>query len=333
MATATDFLNDWARILESELQKRGVQLGPGTDHQRISFTYWNSVHRYIKPKPRTTLMSDVFCCHDIDQAGFSALRLALEQGDDVNAYLSNSCRKAEDPYFHDRLLNDWDIHHFHLGQLQAGTVERTAFVLLARVTDDTAYLITTLNHDHSALQAGQAPIWARQLLLGALHRNWPHAIAGWRADREGVRFLNAPFTDGEIDAFRGEPEKKQWKKNKVKIKPAKGSVMIMPKLSDGAVYYPLGEGSTSSGLSNRVLDTSNWFCNHIAWLFDQVVAQADKVLKTIREMGGTPGDPPEFHFGVSKDLEAYVYDAAHPEKGVSLGRFNPPRDCYSFSWF
>jgi hypothetical protein len=331
--SAEIFLNDWARILESELQKRGVQIAPGKDHQKISFAYWNAVHRYIEPKPRTVLTSDVFSCRDVDRPGFLALREAFERGDDVNPYLSDACRNADDPNYNDRLLNDWGIHHFHLGQLQVGKVGRTEFVLLARVTDDGIYLLTTLCHDAKALKPGEAPVWARQLLLGALHRNWPDVLTGWRADSDETRFPGSSFTDNEINAFRGAPKRESWKKGKPKTKDGKGSVLIMPKLPDGAVYHPLGEGSTASGLSVRVLDTSNWYCNNIASIGERLEEQTEHALKIVRENGGVPGNLSKFGFSLNKELDACVFETSASHIGIVVGRLEPPRDCYRFAWF
>ncbi len=126
-----NFLDDWGAILEDQLQRRGVKIAPGRAHQQISFAYWNCVRRFIEPQPREVKVADTFHCPPENQQGLAELRGRLERGEDVNPHLSNACRDAADPNFHDRLLNDWDIQHLHLGATTAADqVERSRNVLL-----------------------------------------------------------------------------------------------------------------------------------------------------------------------------------------------------------
>jgi len=274
-------------------------------------------------------VADTFTCPPENQQGLDDLRTKLERGEDVNPHLSAACRDADDPNFHDRLLNDWDIQHLHLGPTRSTSlVERSRNVLFARITPSTAYLIAILDHRHKDLPVGTFPVWFRTAVFETLHRNWPESIAHWREDGWGVE--GAADSDADVLGFRG----RQATKGK-NPKPATPNFTYLLKLSDASVYFPVGGGSTMSGHGTHVIHTSNWYSNRVAAVTDDVAQNRDKILDLIRADGGNPGDPPHFHFHLTRGLGVYVTEAGAPEIGVTLGRFLPtsgslPR--YRFRW-
>ena len=76
------------------------------------------------------------------------------------------------PSFNDALLNDWGIHHVHLGTTidSDGFVTRTEPVLFARFDSANAYLIDVLPHGS----------WSLQRLVKDLYDNWSASIKHFR---------------------------------------------------------------------------------------------------------------------------------------------------------
>lgn len=67
------------------------------------------------------------------QSGYKTLKAKFANGDDVTPHLSSNI--LNDTY-EDYLLNDWGIHHFHLGQnISDGFAGRTGPLLFALITN------------------------------------------------------------------------------------------------------------------------------------------------------------------------------------------------------
>ena len=66
------------------------------------------------------------------------------------------------------MLNDWFIHHFHLGNKldKNGLIEETEHILMAMVFDDAFYAIKVYTHKE----------WANQEIIKIAYNNWPSMI-------------------------------------------------------------------------------------------------------------------------------------------------------------
>jgi len=92
----------------------------------------------------------------------------IRDGDDLTARLSGLTRNFHDPgetQDRDRMLNDWGVHHLHLGPHTGSTkpVKRTRDLLFVVFLEDHAYAITVLPHGH----------WADEDILRVMANNWP----------------------------------------------------------------------------------------------------------------------------------------------------------------
>jgi hypothetical protein len=96
------------------------------------------------------------------QPGIDLVGSKIELGIDLRPHIS---RKIVDLHFDDDLLNEWDIHHLHLGTtLDAnGFVKRTGPVLFVRFDRQNAYFINVLGHGS----------WTNQDMIRIIHRKWP----------------------------------------------------------------------------------------------------------------------------------------------------------------
>ncbi len=96
-------------------------------------------------------------------AGEKYLLTKVANGEDLWPHQSRKIGRLSNQ---DGMLNDYGIHHFHLGTtLKAGTdlIEGTKELLFAIVTDHDFYTIGIYDHNS----------WADQTLLDIVHQNWP----------------------------------------------------------------------------------------------------------------------------------------------------------------
>lgn len=159
---------DWVSLLRSELNKSGYQDKPYGDKE-VSQIYLNRQKRLISQKPREVLKSVTFQCPDKVKEGLNMVENAISKGQDLTPHLSENIRS---PKYNDYLLNDWGIHHLHLGTTMRpnGFIKREGPLLFCRFDENTAYLISIQPHGS----------WTEQDMIRVLHKNWPESIAHFR---------------------------------------------------------------------------------------------------------------------------------------------------------
>jgi len=140
----------------------------------VCIAYFNLQKRYIRQKARQVLRSPKILSAEHPGWVSSALdRIAATSasGGDLNPYQSDTLRR---PAFPDRLLNDWGIHHLHLGEPNGSGyfVTRRPELLYVLVGSDHLHFIDVQDHGAS---------FADKELLEIVHQNWPEAIASYRA--------------------------------------------------------------------------------------------------------------------------------------------------------
>lgn len=132
------------------------------------------------------------------------------------------------PAENDGLLNDWGIHHFHIGEIdkQSGKVSRTGPLLYALVKDDHFYMIDVMSHKD----------FSTQRLLDIIYSNWPDVIEGHEI--KGALGLDYVCNDEESARLR------------------KHGISTLTMRSEGAVHLPVGGGITTSKSSVNVVRQS-----------------------------------------------------------------------------
>lgn len=150
------------------------------------------------------------------------------KGESLCPYLST---RITDASFNDLLLNDWGIHHLHLGAsyVEGRFVERTEHVLFVIATDEALFKLDVLAH--------QPTPWTCKRLISIIHCNWPELIAACRiVDAVGVESIPS---EREAGALR------------------KAGINSMLQMEDGTIYVPPGGALTTSGQSVDVVQNSN----------------------------------------------------------------------------
>lgn len=222
MEIRIDLYGDWIEMLKKDLIANGLSISSDCAPDNICHQYFNVKRRLIEPVPRDILLSAEFTCPQEQVAGLDLVKRKISAGEDLKPYLSEQINNSD---YDDGMLNDWGIHHLHLGMaLQSnGFIERTGPLLYVRFTRDSAYLINVFPHGN----------WALQDLLKIIHHNWPELLSINRLNREGLISLGHSPTDSDIKAFR------------------RNTINALVQMEDGTVYLPPGGGVVLSKLSRK----------------------------------------------------------------------------------
>lgn len=283
MSLTIDFLADWTSQIARDLTNLGYSVDPADSPRDLGVKYFNVLKRRVPTRPRKVHVASLFACPADQQAGCDQLREKFERGDDVNPHLSTALLRAD---YSDGLLNDWGIHHFHLGLVphptRPGFVHRTGPLLYARVDDDDVYFIAVDAHGK----------WTDQQLLEVIADNWPNILSRYVAAGDNA----APITNDDVKNLRG-------------------AHMNTALQINGTTYLPAGGGLAGSGESADAVFRATKSISELRRLERHVNANADRIL---HRLGKTAADSVVLRFHV--DAGAAV--AVDPATGIAfnLGR-------------
>lgn len=243
-----DFNNDWEEHVKSELLSMGFHHNHNKDITETSLNYFNMLRRIPSQTPRKVMFSKEFCCPDENKSGLNDLVKKIENGFCIISNLSKSIAK---PNYSDATLDDWGIHHFHLGEREInGVVERTGNVAFVFILPDCALFLQVLLHGK-----GQSNVWVNTSLIESIHNNWPEVICHLKTELSGTA-----ITLKERRTLR--------KKN----------TNVDIKVSDGTVYFSPGGGLMSNGTAINDFTRLQKLYRDIEYL-DKVVAQESEQIK------------------------------------------------------
>jgi hypothetical protein len=189
-----DYYRDIEDILRSDLAAAGYSLPSTLSRDEVFEAYFNTAFRRIEPRPRAVECSKELICPSGFEDGLQAIREKAERGLRLQPHQG---KEIADPLYSDELLNDWSIHHLHLGTVVEadGFVTRTKPVLFARITQECVYMIQIWDHG-----AGAGDVWTKQEMIEIIHENWPASIAQFRI--KGSLGLKQSLTDREVKKLR-----------------------------------------------------------------------------------------------------------------------------------
>jgi hypothetical protein len=273
-----DLTADWSHFQEQELTRMGYALKSGATPEEISLTYYKLERRLIPTNRRTVQQSREMSCPIEQRSGLTRLLKKATTGADLRPHQSTKLLQAD---YDDALLNDWRIHHFHLGtdphDKLSGFVKRTGPVLYAYVTSNEFFAIDVL--DHSS--------FARQRLLEIIHRNWPNLIAHYSIRGSGLEFVP---TDADIKTLRS------------------GHVQGMT-LIDGVIYAPPGGGYATDGTSMEVVLQHQNAQRTLRRLNDYILKNIQGLVEQARSEGSSMTPPYDFKLHGIDSERIYVIEA------------------------
>ena len=251
-----DFYSDWIAILRNELAALGYAPPVGVDSQEVCFRYFNYRKRAIDVRPRIVEHTTEFAVPAGQEAAYAALKTKIEAGDDLRPHLST---QLTDPNYDDPMLNDWGVHHFHLGTTphpsRAGFVARTGPLLYARVLNDRVLCLQIMEHAN----------WTNQQLVQIWHSKWPEMLAPYKL--KGVSAAVPPITDDELQQLR------------------KARVNTFQQLPDGTLIAPPGGGIATSGFSAQVVQDCDWYAHQMRKIEKHVTSNLDKFVAVAKAEG------------------------------------------------
>jgi hypothetical protein len=281
-----DFHADWIEFIKFQLKQLPIlQEKDYIDipENKLDYYYFNWLNRAIRPKPRKVHISKELNCHAPLQKGLDLIIQKIEKGEELIPHLS---RKIKDINYSDQLLNDWGIHHLHLGTLieKDGFVQRNPrvsqlynYLLYARFDEENAYLIDVMDHDS----------FSNQRLIQIIHYNWPETIKRFKVDEAFT--LDNPVSNEFVKELRN----------------MGGTYFI--EAEKGVIYAPIGGGYSVAGTSVRSLTDSDYYHNKVTHLEKHVKENMGFFLGAIREKIGS--NPKQIHFKLFIENDNfYIYE-------------------------
>lgn len=269
---------DWLGIVKSQLVAAGYKPAPDNEPLRVAIQYFNVQLRQIDALPRTVeVAADFACTSDLRPVVDEIIR-KTSAGEALTPHLSRLLLDAD---FNDPLLNDWGLHHLHLGKKveSDGFIERSGPLLFVMVRDLKLYVVGVRPHQGA---------WTDESLLETVAANWPHLLAPYEA--KGIHPSGEPVSPKDRAALR------------------KAGVLTPTQLSNGKLYFPPGGGINTAGSNIRTVVR-----------YDQIVKQLRQIEQDFRENLATKsallppgkqfGSPPTFRLGFDGQGRFLVYEA------------------------
>jgi hypothetical protein len=260
-----NFVADLEEFCAATLARIGHPHAPSVDEMKSAWpaldALLNLAHRQVRAVPRKVVLSLPLQQQLADDsgsepaAGLRRVAAMLERGANVGPYQS---KLSVDLTKHDHLLNDWNIHHLHLGAHTDGArfARRTGPLLFAWIDDDVAYLIDIL--DHSS--------FAELRLLEIIHAEWPRLLVPFHCKH--IVDIEPELTAADRVDYR-----------------AMG-ITMMVKLACGLVLAPAGGGAMTSQLSRTVRKRADQCLNEAASLERWCRENSDELVVRLAEATG-----------------------------------------------
>ncbi|WP_322093943.1 hypothetical protein [Paraburkholderia bannensis] len=219
-----NFRQDLIEHVDAQLEELGYVPDEAGEARESAPSYLmllvRALRRMPSVQPRRVLMARGFSVPEQHKAGFESLERSIKSGMELRPWLSTSVASLTK---RDALLDDWGIHHFHLGAAPRKPgdvfVARTDEVAFSVVRADAVYFLLAARHNRRA-----APlVWTQPELIEIIHQNWPDLIGTTKLSPRG-RVLTA----ADHAQFREHP------------------VNAGVTTTDGTVYYPPGGGMMSN---------------------------------------------------------------------------------------
>ncbi|MGX4584514.1 hypothetical protein [Paenibacillus chitinolyticus] len=269
-----NFEKNWTEILCQQLAEYGYTPNQSLGANEIGYQYFNLRRRIVSENPRKILKSDVFSCPEYLKDGLEKLEQKIRSGENILPHLS---RKTGSLTETDPLLNDWGIHHLHLGtEIQEdGFIKRTGPILFVRFDSTHAYFIWAKEHGRA-----HSP-WSEQEMIRIIHRNWPESIEQFRL--KGAHGLTSSISDNDIKLFRKH-----------------GSISLIEPVP-GVVYGLIGGGYSTAGTSSEAQRSSDWYLTAIRNYEKYLRENISRIAKEIyEETGIVLGTKLKFLLGVEQ---------------------------------
>lgn len=216
-----DLINDYEQLLEKHLIASGINYNKND----IINAYFNTEKKLIDSVPRKIYKSKEFVCPKGYEQKLQEIEKKIIFGKNLVPFMSKNILKGN---YDDLLLNDWNIYHFHLSDKMDKNefVRRSDYELFAYFTLDSCYFIQIYPHKKKSL-------YSTQEMVRILYNNWPELIE--KHHIIGLSGLAEKLNDSDYETLR------------------RAKVSTFVEIAPDNVFWGIGGGYTSSGLSQEVL--------------------------------------------------------------------------------
>ena len=245
-----DLIDDFKNNVYKDLVRAGYK---GVSRDDAVFQYYNLMKRKVEKRPRKVLYSKEFRCPEEYGLALTEFEDKAKAGANLTPFLTEKLEQAD---YHDLLLNDWGIQHFHLSRRYRddGRVGRSKYLIFAKVTADTIYMIQI--YDHNA-----DDVFSRKELIRILCDNWPDMMERYHI--QGAQELTEHYNDHEYNAIR------------------EAHIQTFVELGENQIYGLMGGGIASNGSSLEVLLQSDYWIRWLDAVQRIVVKEAEGIGKAI----------------------------------------------------
>ena len=252
MINKSDFENDLKQAMYSAFVDLGIKIPIRSKLDEMLLDYLTIRKKVIQPKPRIVLTSPniekTLLSHS-KRKEVDRLKKLFIEGKNVNFFQS---KKLFQTNFHDHLLYEWNIFHFHLSnEFERGSkfIKRTNQLLFAYIEDAQVIFLDIENHKKG--------IFADTKWLEILHNYFPKVLE--------------PFKDCDIEdvspSISSVERQTLWDK---------GYTLGITKIN-GTVYHSMGIGRAVTGHSILVRKQKNEILRWIYYLNDYFEIKEDKI--------------------------------------------------------
>lgn len=229
-------LNNWAKYI---MDARNVSYSSDS-RIPIFIQYLNYRSKIVFTKPRKVTFSKLFdqqAKQHSNKIAIDKLKIAFEEGKDVNAYLSKDSLNASK---FDGLLDYYGVKHFHLGDsIENGFVKRTKDLALVFVNNDEAFFLAIKPHGVDA--------WHNSDVLEILNSERPNFL-------NHVKLHGVSNEGDKID-----------KLDDIKLLRNFNINTFIPIHDD--FYFPPGGGRTAAGCNVEHVITMDFIVEHLEEYF------------------------------------------------------------------
>lgn len=239
-------------ICKKQLLNAGFKLPRESKHDYLELLL-NMKKRIVEPKKRNVHFHSSLRIPSNNTKGFFLLVNRMRKGVNINAYQSHHLERTD---FHDGFLNDFGLHHFHLGETSQETgkhkkyIVRTKNEVFAKVDENDIYILGVFGHNKGEKNL----IFTDESMLQMLYDEWPHLLE--RYVLKGIS--GQKFT----------PDERYNLRNK--------NANVTITLNNGIVIMSPGGGYMSNGLSADVFREVVHLHHTIPALKNELFAKQEK---------------------------------------------------------
>ena len=224
-----ELYKQWVNYQRKALKQLGIKNIENFSDQEVAIYYFEYYFRVLPPVKYEVYISNELLNNPLYnnfKLVIETIKMKAKSGKDLRPYLSKGIKNLKEP---DKMLNDWGVYHFHLGDrlLDDGFVNRRRELLFVyrdfKLNPNKLYFLDIYNHGD----------WSKKRTIEILHNNWPEAIKTYKI--EGLIDIQPVLNDEEHKLMRN------------------AGINCAVVLDDGTSYMMLGGGITMAETNQQAV--------------------------------------------------------------------------------